>query len=104
MARTVFVGNIDRVVERDQLREFFGNLCGERTAHIIVPVQSSGQLQAALAWAEGFGAMSGTLQHQRRTCPPPRISPCAVFMRTCYLATLALELCYLCAVPVLRPH
>ena len=29
VARTVFVGNIDRVVEREQLREFFENLCGE---------------------------------------------------------------------------
>ena len=29
VARTVFVGNIDRVVEREQLREFFVNLCGE---------------------------------------------------------------------------
>jgi hypothetical protein len=29
VARTVFVGNIDRVVEREQLSEFFGNLCGE---------------------------------------------------------------------------
>lgn len=28
VARTVFVGNVDRVVERDQLRGFFGNLCG----------------------------------------------------------------------------
>ena len=31
VARTVFVGNIDRVVERDQLRDFFQNLCGECT-------------------------------------------------------------------------
>ncbi len=29
MARTIFVGNIDRIVEREQLREFFENLCGE---------------------------------------------------------------------------
>lgn len=30
VARTVFVGNIDRVVEREQLSEFFQNLCGEQ--------------------------------------------------------------------------
>lgn len=30
VARTIFVGNIDRIVEREQLREFFENLCGER--------------------------------------------------------------------------
>jgi RNA recognition motif-containing protein len=29
VARTVFVGNIDRVVEREQLKDFFENLCGE---------------------------------------------------------------------------
>jgi len=29
VARTIFVGNIDRIVEREQLREFFENLCGE---------------------------------------------------------------------------
>jgi RNA recognition motif-containing protein len=28
VARTVFVGNIDRVVEREQLKDFFENLCG----------------------------------------------------------------------------
>lgn len=33
MARTIFVGNIDRIVEREQLREFFENLCGELGAH-----------------------------------------------------------------------
>lgn len=36
VARTVFVGNVDRVVERDQLREFFENLCGE--GGLLVPV------------------------------------------------------------------
>ncbi|PSC71376.1 polyadenylate-binding -interacting 11-like [Micractinium conductrix] len=28
VARTVFVGNVDRVLEQDQLREFFDSLCG----------------------------------------------------------------------------
>lgn len=51
VARTIFVGNIDRIVEREQLREFFENLCGEQggrpaqagsfwNGHILLPPAS----------------------------------------------------------------
>jgi hypothetical protein len=40
VARTVFVGNVDRVVEREQLREFFENLCGAFLTDLSAPCWS----------------------------------------------------------------
>lgn len=76
VARTVFVGNVDRVVERDQLREFFENLCGpvtkirllgESQQHCkiaFVEFATAGGAGAALKLS---GALLGTL--------PLRVSP-----------------------------
>ncbi|KAL4426548.1 hypothetical protein ABPG77_008406 [Micractinium sp. CCAP 211/92] len=76
VARTVFVGNIDRVVEREQLCEFFANLCGpvskirllgesQHAAKIaFIEFTTAGSARAALKLS---GALLGTL--------PLRVSP-----------------------------
>jgi hypothetical protein len=76
VARTVFVGNIDRVVEREQLREFFANLCGE---------WRGGCWGGALHWRSQPAALrsAGAAQCWPLACvvgaesaaPPPAASP-----------------------------
>lgn len=84
VARTVFVGNIDRVVEREQLREFFENLCGECgrcsglasvglgsgcTALSLVAMQPGACFQAAdSATAMGGKGCEGHLRLQPGVC------------------------------------
>ncbi|KAL4458563.1 hypothetical protein ABPG75_013428 [Micractinium tetrahymenae] len=76
VARTVFVGNIDRVVQRDQLCEFFGNLCGPVSKiRLLGESQHNSKIafiefataESARAALKLSGALLGTL--------PLRVSP-----------------------------
>ncbi|EFN54155.1 hypothetical protein CHLNCDRAFT_13101, partial [Chlorella variabilis] len=76
VARTVFVGNIDRVVEREQLSEFFQNLCGPVSKiRLLGDSQHSAKIafiefvtaESARAALKLSGALLGTL--------PLRVSP-----------------------------
>ncbi|KAI3435919.1 hypothetical protein D9Q98_001977 [Chlorella vulgaris] len=76
VARTVFVGNIDRVVEREQLSEFFGNLCGPVSKiRLLGDTQHKSKIafvefdapESAKAALKLSGALLGTL--------PLRVSP-----------------------------
>lgn len=73
VARTVFVGNIDRVVEREQLCEFFANLCGEELPPTSVVATMAGHL-----WRQNWRGLIDSQESAQAmqlpcpcTCPPP---------------------------------